>query len=501
MVKSKKTISSSKLPVLQVDTEKEVSVTSDDDKRPKTPPMQSIEAYFPPSPYGKNRHQIEGDRSIPSRERNVARDFQMMVSANRVIQNSSDVTEQTKRLNAYFRSELLNDTSAWNDFNSDSHNLHGRVYQYTKTSAKKNSCSPEPDFIIPSPNSLQFQTLPSIGKNGRRILMKPTELRSIDTRPFKTLDAPDLVDNFYMNLLDWGPNDCLAVGLGSCVFLWNANNSRVHKLCDLVTDLVTSVKWSSVGSLLSVGTDSGRVSLYDTKHLKLIRTWKNHTMRVGVISWKSNILSTGSRDNIIYHHDVRSHKPHFSILKQHSQEVCGLEWNHEGSMLASGGNDNQLVLWDLHSSNIVHQLNKHTAAIKALSWNPHKRGILASGGGTADKTIKFWNTLIGEMTSSHNVGSQVCNLEWSKKTDEIVSTHGHTDEPNSTGSQIIVWKPNKMKKVATLSGNGNRVTYMTLSHDGDIVITGGSNEAINFWDVFSSVQKLEVHKNRKSCIR
>ncbi|KAI7881508.1 WD40-repeat-containing domain protein [Mucor mucedo] len=326
--------------------------------------------------------------------------------------------------------------------------------------------------------------------------MKPTEIRAIDTRPFKTLDAPDLKDDFYMNLLDWGTNDCLAVGLGTSVFLWNANNSRVYRLCDLVIDKVTSVKWSSVGSLLSVGSNSGKVHLYDTQRLRRVRTWNNHTMRVGAISWKSNILSTGGRDHTIFHQDVRSQNPHFNRMQQHSHEVCGLQWNNEGTMLASGGNDNQLLLWDSHSNSIVHRLNQHTAAVKALSWSPHKRGVLVSGGGTNDKTIKFWDTISGKLTSSYPVGSQVCNLKWSKKTDEIVSTHGLTDELNSSGSQIIIWKPYKLKKVATLSGHDNRVTYMTMSHDGDIVVTGGSDETIKFWDVFSSAKQVEIQKDR-----
>jgi len=41
------------------------------------------------------------------------------------------------------------------------------------------------------------------------------------------------------------------------------------------------------------------------------------------------------------------------------------------------------------------KLNKHIAAVKAIAWSPHQHGLLASGGGTADRTIRFWNTLAG----------------------------------------------------------------------------------------------------------
>jgi cell division cycle 20-like protein 1 (cofactor of APC complex) len=33
----------------------------------------------------------------------------------------------------------------------------------------------------------------------------------------------------------------------------------------------------------------------------------------------------------------------------------------------------------------------HVAAVKALAWSTHNANTLASGGGTTDKTLKFWN--------------------------------------------------------------------------------------------------------------
>jgi cell division cycle 20-like protein 1 (cofactor of APC complex) len=65
--------------------------------------------------------------------------------------------------------------------------------------------------------------------------------RKIDPNPFKVLDAPALYDDFYLNLLDWGMSDTLAVGLSQCVYLWQAKTSKVEKLCDLMEETVTSV--------------------------------------------------------------------------------------------------------------------------------------------------------------------------------------------------------------------------------------------------------------------
>jgi cell division cycle 20-like protein 1 (cofactor of APC complex) len=67
--------------------------------------------------------------------------------------------------------------------------------------------------------------------------------------------------------------------------------------------------------------------------------------------------------------------------------------------LASGGNDNKLIVWSKNNASRPNQplyrFASHKAAVKAIAWNPNQSGLLASGGGTADRCIKFWNTKIG----------------------------------------------------------------------------------------------------------
>lgn len=81
----------------------------------------------------------------------------------------------------------------------------------------------------------------------------------------------------------------------------------------------------------------------------------------------------------------------------------------------------QLLVWNHSSVLPVQQYTEHLAAVKAIAWSPHQHGLLASGGGTADRCIRFWNTLTGQPLQCTDTGSQVCNLAWSKHTNELVS--------------------------------------------------------------------------------
>ena len=180
------------------------------------------------------------------------------------------------------------------------------------------------------------------------------------------------------------------------------------------TDLATSVSWSLKGPHLSLGTNSGNVEIWDVVKMRKVRTLTGHSNRVGAISWNSSILSTGSRDKTILHRDLRVNSPFISRLLGHKQEICGLKWSFDEQQLCSGGNDNKLLIWNSHSCEPVLKYNDHIAAVKAVTWSPHQHGLLVSGGGTADRTIKFRNTLAGTTIKSMDAGSQVCNLMFSK---------------------------------------------------------------------------------------
>ena len=314
----------------------------------------------------------------------------------------------------------------------------------------------------------------------RRLLSSPLKAkRKVSKTPFKVLDAPALQDDFYLNLVDWSSMNVLAVGLGTCVYLWSACTSTVTKLCDLGgEDAVSSVAWAPQGSHLAVGTSTGEVQVWDVDRCQQLRSLGGHSARVGTMSWNGQLLATGSRDRLICMRDLRAREPRIKKLHGHRQEVCGLRWSFDECHLASGGNDNKLYVWNQHSSQPIQKFAAHTAAVKALAWSPHQSGLLASGGGTADRHIRFWNTLTGTAISEVDTGSQVCNLMWSRNVNEIVSTHGYSL------NQIILWKYPSMAKVATLTGHTFRVLYLATSPDGQTIVTGAGDETLRFWNAF-----------------
>jgi len=344
-------------------------------------------------------------------------------------------------------------------------------------------------------NNLKVLYSKTSASNGDKVRSK----RVIPTSAIKVLDAPDAQDDFYLNLLDWGKNNLLAVALGSSVYVWNVLSGDITKLVEGTDNAnpITSVSWMQEGNVLAVGNTRSEVSLYDFESQKRVRCMRGmHDSRVGALAWNRHILSSGSRSGSIVHHDVRQQQHVVGRLEGHSQEVCGLKWSWDGSQLASGGNDNLVKIWDLNPSVISGNASSaftnnalerprftfdaHCAAVKALAWCPWsgQTNLLATGGGTADRHIRFWNTTTGACVGATDTGSQVCQLAWSKTYRELVSTHGFSQ------NQLCIWKYPSMSKVQELHGHSSRVLHLSLSPDGSTAATLAADETLRFWRVF-----------------
>jgi cell division cycle 20-like protein 1 (cofactor of APC complex) len=74
--------------------------------------------------------------------------------------------------------------------------------------------------------------------------------------------------------------------------------------------------------------------------------------------------------------------------------------------------------------------------------------------------------------------SQVCNLAFSKISNQFVSTHGYSD------NLILVWDYERLDVISIFKGHRDRVIYMSTSPDGKKIVTGAGDETVRFWNVF-----------------
>jgi cell division cycle protein 20 (cofactor of APC complex) len=88
----------------------------------------------------------------------------------------------------------------------------------------------------------------------------------------RTLDAPDLVDDYYLNLMDWGSSNVLSIALGDTMYLWDASSGSTSELVTVEEDNgpITSVSWAPDGRHLAIGLNSSDIQLWDTSSNRLV---------------------------------------------------------------------------------------------------------------------------------------------------------------------------------------------------------------------------------------
>ncbi|KAI7828163.1 quinon protein alcohol dehydrogenase-like superfamily [Gamsiella multidivaricata] len=334
---------------------------------------------------------------------------------------------------------------------------------------------------------------PSFTRSNSNLLLKK---RTILSSPEKVLDAPGLRDDYYLNLLDWSCSNIVAIGLDKSVFIWDAESGHAESLLTLTggTDAIASVSWAYDGLYLAVGTFDGDTQIWDIETKTKVRSMTGHVARVGVLAWDKHILSSGCRDGSIWNHDVRIQNHKVAELINHTNEVCGLVWRADGQQLASGGNDNLVNIWDARTTAPRYTKSNHTAAVKALAWCPWQNNLLASGGGTYDKQIHFWNTSTGARVSTVNTGSQVTSIVWSTEYREFMSSHGYPD------NNLSVYGYPSMNKVIDIPAHDSRILHTAISPDGQTVATVASDENLKFWKLFERQTKKDVKAKRNATL-
>lgn len=294
----------------------------------------------------------------------------------------------------------------------------------------------------------------------------PPPLLSIS--PLRKLTKYPLIDDFYSNIITYTGKDLLFC-VDNIVYHHNWYQNRTRRYTTFPNETINAL--SAHNNLLVCGAIEGYLNVFDMANQKNL-TYKMHKSRIGCLDHYKDLIFTGSRDRFVKVLDLRVKKEIMSI-SAHSQEICGIKVNKDCTLLASGGNDNKLILYDMRMFNSPIKFNDHVAAVKAISWCTTS-DKLVSGGGTACKTLKMWDMKRMKVVKTVDTGSQVCGLYWGRN-NEIISTHGYSQ------NEVRMWDQSLcVKKVFKL--HKSRVLHFAVSKDESVFCTGSSDNEIYFWN-------------------
>jgi WD40 repeat protein len=260
--------------------------------------------------------------------------------------------------------------------------------------------------------------------------------------PHTSFDAVDVSPHSFSNPMDWSADNVLAVAMAfKEVWVLRPGGDFEYAMTFAAPCVyISSVQWChtpGMTHLLALGGDDGTVRVLDMSEGGVTAAERRapEIGRVSSLAWAQSWLTMGSLSGLIVSFDIRSRDvvaSYNSPQPIQNREIFCLRWSSDDKSLASASVGHGIYIWDpcmtrTHSVYSVPRriLSGHTNSINAVDWSPHRRGILASGGN--DETVRLWDVISSSSTpavSCTQMASSVNALVWSRSNDLLFTAHG-----------------------------------------------------------------------------
>ncbi|KAK9831105.1 hypothetical protein WJX74_003493 [Apatococcus lobatus] len=209
--------------------------------------------------------------------------------------------------------------------------------------------------------------------------------------------------------------------------------------------------WSPAGSLLASGSGDATARIWDTEH--------------------------GNTSVVMPH--VLPGNPE----SEKTKDVTTLDWNVDGSLLATGSYDGYARIWN--SAGVLQvSCAGHEGPIFSLKWS--KRGDLLLSG-SVDKTSIIWDGRTGEMRQRFRFHTApVLDVDW--------SSH-NTFATCSTDQMIFVCRVGEQQPVHRFEGHSDEVNAVKWNSTGTILASCSDDNTARVWSTSSAscIHRLAEH--------
>ncbi|KAF3679175.1 F-box-like/WD repeat-containing protein TBL1XR1 [Capsicum annuum] len=210
---------------------------------------------------------------------------------------------------------------------------------------------------------------------------------------------------------------------------------------------VFACAWSPEGSLLATGSGDSTA-----------RIWT-----IGDGPCNSAIQSGPSNVVVLKHLKSRAN--------EEIMDVTTIDWNSEGTLLATGSYDGKARIWN-RAGELVSTLNKHKGPIFCLKWNKKGDYLLS---GSFDKTVVVWDVNDGEWKQQYEFHSgPTLDVDWRNNTYFATS---------STDKMIHVCKVGEHRPIKTFSGHQNEVNTIKWTPTGSLLASCSDDHTAKIWSM------------------
>jgi WD40 repeat protein len=228
--------------------------------------------------------------------------------------------------------------------------------------------------------------------------------------------------------------------------------------------------------LLAVAQPDNLIHLYDLKSWQEIGTlpWKRQAIVGFRMSPDGRFLAAGYRSGTLSVWDVRARKHLYTVVADsHSWEVFSPSFSPNGLILATGGPDQEVKIWDTETGKLLCELRGHRDAVSAISFSPDGETLATA---SSDRTLRLWDT--ETWRTRRTIDDAFDARVWSL----VYDPNGTCLVAGGYGESIRVWDPTGQLKATLKTDSG--VGSLCFSPDGRLLAVGGETRGtVHVWDV------------------
>lgn len=307
---------------------------------------------------------------------------------------------------------------------------------------------------------------------------------------------------------DLGVINCLELGLphhdGVCSVAFNRSGSRLAtggaNRCLTVWDLsegmeeervyhpdsILAVAWSPDDSMIATHCANGMVRIFDGSTKQLVHKIKvleaDYYWQFNCLSFSpdSKSLCVGSGNDVAIFDSSTAKQ--IALLKKHTGRVYSLALSVNGDLIATGGADQSIIIWDAEKQKPIHEINGHTSMVSCLEFSDDSR-MLVSAAISEDNRMRVWDVASGqEIRSLPNAsGGYIYDASFCNDNTRIV--HGNEDE-----GTVYVSDPTNGEKLLVVPGETGAIYGVDISPNAQDLAISSINGEVRVWPVSSTSQ-------------
>ena len=313
------------------------------------------------------------------------------------------------------------------------------------------------------------------------LLISTLCLSNTFAQDYRKLDLPEgaklrLGKGWISGNIEYSPNGHrIAVASSVGIWIYNANTYAEVALLTGHTGPVRSVAFSPDSKKLVSGGDDGAARLWDVRTGQLLRTYKGHTA-----------VTRAFRAN-----------------EGQAVPVRSVTFSPDGKTIASGGDDEDVVLWATDTGQLLHNLTLRSPGafyllggpdpIYSVAFSPDGSKVVNTNG----SYIYIWDVTTGKplMKSTDTSSSSLYSVKFSS--DGIILATG------SSHGKVQLWGARTGKLWQTLRRSRisrDDVNSVAFSPDGKILVSSGSDDTVDFWDTSTGEHLRTLHGHTSSVL-